>query len=270
MSRFVQLEGRLTLTGANADRRIRVRDSHLVRVGAALAHELIVVRKLGPLAADAEVGQALAPFAIDAVAARAGIDAGELKALAGELGAATGKALVIAGGSAGASASGPAVELAALLLNVTLGAFDAGLFDEAAAEEPPTGGGAALAALAGEMRAGNVEMLIVAGVNPVYDAPASPGLRRGWRPRQSRSPRRSRQVPFVVSLNDRLDETSLLADLLAPVSHPFECWGDVSLPRGVQADPAAGHPAALRHARPPRRPRRVGRRRWATRPRSRP
>ena len=55
MSRFVQLEGRLTLTGANADRRIRVRDSHLAPVGAALAHELIVVRKLGPLAADAAV-----------------------------------------------------------------------------------------------------------------------------------------------------------------------------------------------------------------------
>jgi len=44
MSRFVQLEGRLTLTGANADRRIRVRDSQLPRVAAALAHELIVAR----------------------------------------------------------------------------------------------------------------------------------------------------------------------------------------------------------------------------------
>ncbi len=43
MSRFVQLEGRLTLTGANADRRIRVRDSHLAAVAAALANELVVV-----------------------------------------------------------------------------------------------------------------------------------------------------------------------------------------------------------------------------------
>ncbi len=60
---------------------------------------------------------------------------------------------MVAGGSAGASASGPAIELAALLLNITLGAFDAGLFDEAAAAEPFSGGGAALAALAGEMAA---------------------------------------------------------------------------------------------------------------------
>ena len=59
MSRFIQLEGRLTLTGANADKRIRVRDSHLAAVAAALAHELIVVRKVGPLAADVAVATAL-------------------------------------------------------------------------------------------------------------------------------------------------------------------------------------------------------------------
>ena len=224
MSRFVQLEGRLTLTGANADRRIRVRDSHLAVVAAALAHELIVVRRLGPLAAEAGVAAALSPFGIDAAAKQAGLDAAVLTALAGELAAAPGRALVLAGGSAGASASGPALELAALMLNITLGAFEAGLFDASSAEEPYTGGGAALEALAADMRAGRVEMLIVAGVNPVYDAPAS--LKFG----EAMS-----KVPFVVSLNDRLDETSRLADLLAPASHPFECWGDASLPRGLVA-----------------------------------
>ena len=224
MSRFVQLEGRLTLTGANADRRIRVRDSHLARVAAALAHELIVVRRLGPLAADAEVGKALAPFAIDTVAAQTGLDANVLKALAGELAAAAGKALVVAGGSSGASATGPAIEIAALLLNTTLGAFDAGLLDEAAAAERFAGGGAALSALVEEMAAGRVATLIVAGVNPVYDGVPSVTFAEALA-----------KVPFVVSLNDRLDETSLLADLLAPTSHPFECWGDASLPNGLIA-----------------------------------
>ena len=224
MSRFVQLEGRLTLTGANADRRIRVRDSHLAAVAAALAHELVVVRGLGPLAADVEVGRALAPFAIDAVANGTGVDATLLKGLAGELAAGQGRALVVAGGSAGASASGPALELVAVMLNVTIGAFAAGLFDEAAASEAFSGGGAALSTLVAEMTAGQVEMLLVAGVNPVYDAPASLKFAEALA-----------KVPFVVSLNDRLDETSLLADVLAPVSHPFECWGDVSLPNGLEA-----------------------------------
>jgi molybdopterin-containing oxidoreductase family iron-sulfur binding subunit len=223
MSRFVQLEGRLTLTGANADRRIRVRDSQLARVAAWLAHELIVVRKIGPIAADAELTQALAA-ALGDIGAGTDLDVRVLTVLADELAGAQGRALVLAGGSASASASGPALEAATLLLNVTLGAFDAGLFDEAAAEEPYSGGGPALAALAEEMRAGQVELLIVAGVNPVYDAPWSLGFAEAMA-----------KVPFVISLNDRLDETSVLADLLAPLSHPFECWGDTSLPRGLQA-----------------------------------
>ncbi|MDX9735750.1 MAG: hypothetical protein RBU36_16600, partial [Thermoanaerobaculia bacterium] len=171
MSRFVQLEGRLSLTGANADERVRVRDSQLASVAAALAHELVVTRKVGPLAGSPEVAAALAPFAPEAVAKRAGLDPALLSRLAGELLAARGKAIVLAGGAASGSASGEALELAALLLNLTLDAYSAGLFDEAAAERPATGGAAALAALSDEMRAGKVSLLLVAGANPVYDAP---------------------------------------------------------------------------------------------------
>ena len=224
MSRFVQLEGRLTLTGANADRRIRVRDSHLAAVAAALVHELVVVRKAGPLAAVPEVATALAPFAIEAVARQAGVDPAVLKSLAGEIGGAAGRTLVMAGGSASTSASGPALELSALLLNVAAGAFDAGLFDEEAAAERASGGAAALSSLGAEMLGGGVEMLVLAGVNPVYDGFAS-----------ARFSEALGKVPFVLSLNDRLDETSLLADVLAPASHPLECWGDAALPKGLLA-----------------------------------
>ena len=224
MSRFVQLEGRLTLTGANADHRVRVRDSHLAAVAAALAHELIVVRRVGPLASVPEVASALAPFAIGAVSKQAGLQADGLTSLAGEMAAAANKALVIAGGTASTAAGGPALELAAVLLNTTLGAFDAGLFDQAVASEPFSGGGEALSALVEEMRGGQVEMLLVAGANPVYDGFSTVRFADGLG-----------NVPYVVSLNDRLDETSALADVLAPTSHPFECWGDASLPGGLKA-----------------------------------
>ena len=223
-SRFIQVEGRLTLTGANADRRVRVRDSHLAAVAAALAHELIVARRIGPLAARPEVAAALAPFAIDAVAGRTGVDALVLHSLADELAAAHGRALVVAGGTASRSASGPALELTAVLLNATLGAFEAGLLDLTAAAEPFSGGAAALSTLAGEMRAGQVDLLLVAGVNPVYDGFSQANFADALA-----------KVPYVVSLNDRLDETSAFADVLAPVSHPFECWGDASLPGGRKA-----------------------------------
>ena len=222
MSRFVQLEGRLTLTGANADRRIRVRDSHLAMAGAALAHELIVVRRLGPLAGDAAVARALAPFAIETVAPVIDIEASVFRMLTDALAAAGRRAVVIAGGSASTSASGPALELATLLLNMTLGAFEGDVVEETALA--PVDGGAGLAALAADLRGARVDLLIVAGANPVYDAPAAMQFGEALA-----------NATFVASLNDRLDETSLVADVLAPTSHPFECWSDSSLPRGLVA-----------------------------------
>ena len=224
MSRFIQIEGRLSLTGANADARIRVRDSHLASVACALAHELVVVRALGPLAGDAAVAQALAPYTIEATAQATGLTADALRGLAGELARAKDHAVVVAGGSASSTASGVALETAALVLNVTLGAFDAGHFDDAQAALPATAGADALASLADALRARSVDMLIVAGANPVYDAPAGTAFAEALG-----------KVPLVVSLNDRVDETSALADILAPLSHPFECWADAALPGGAVA-----------------------------------
>ena len=224
MSRFVQLEGRLTLTGANADRRLRVRDSQLAAVASALLHEVVVARQVGPLATDAALAQALAPFTVAAVAGLTGLGEDALTGLANELVAARGKAVVLAGGSASESASGLALETAVLLLNLSLDAFGAGLLEDGAGPDPADGGAAALQELVAAMNAGKLKALVVAGANPVYDAPASLGFAEALG-----------KVPLVVSLNDRLDETSRLADLLAPASHPFECWGDAALPRGVCA-----------------------------------
>jgi molybdopterin-containing oxidoreductase family iron-sulfur binding subunit len=224
MSRFVQLEGRLTLTGANADRRVRVRDSQLAAVASALLHEVVVTRQIGPLAADAGIAPALAPFTVAAVAGLTGVRPETLSGLADELVAARGRTVVVAGGSASESPTGLALETVVLLLNLSLDAFTAGLLEDGAGPEPVDGGAAALTALAADMKAGKVKTLLVAGANPVYDAPTAVGFAEALA-----------KVPLVVSLNDRLDETSRLADLLAPVSHPFECWSDAALPRGVVA-----------------------------------
>ena len=230
MSRFVQFEGRLTLTGANADRRVRVRDSQLAALAAAVAHELIVSRGQGPLAQDAAAHAALAPYSPAAVAKRSGVDAAVIVATAGELLAAKGSSLVLAGGSASTASRGDALELAVLLINDSLGNYQAPVFDHAqhgAAlhSKPPANTGArALIELVEDMRAGTIATLIVAGANPVYDAPAELDFAKAMA-----------RVPFIVSLNDRHDETSALADFLAPASHAFECWGDAEHPGGILA-----------------------------------
>ncbi len=224
MNRFVQLEGRLTLTGANADKRIRVRDSQLAAVASAVAHEIVVTQKAGPLAADAEVTKALEPFSPREVSKLTGVKEEEITKLASELVAAKGKAIVLAGGSASESATGIALEMAVVLLNLSIDAYASGLFDETFAEDPGAGAIQGFAALVDDMKAGKVATLLIAGANPVYSAPVSLGVVEALA-----------KVPFILSLNDRLDETSALADFLAPASHAFESWCDIQLPHGLLA-----------------------------------
>ncbi len=220
MSRFIQLEGRLTLTGANADRRVRVRDSELATVAAALAHEVIVERNVGPLAGDTALAEILAPF--PAAAEQAGVSRSLLAELAEELLAARGRAAVLAGGSASHGANGPTLEAATVLLNASLGNYDGSGFEPGAGDDEGNGGLAALHALAGEMRDGKVSTLIIAGTNPVYDAPLDFAEALA-------------SVDLVVSLNDRIDETAALADYLAPASHELESWGDERIGPGLVA-----------------------------------
>ncbi len=219
MNRFVQFEGRLTLTGANADQRVRVRDSQLAVVAAAVAHEIIVVAGHGPLAREAAVVAALQPFAAASVAATAGVDASVIGAVARQLVQAGSAGVALAGGSASDASSGVALETAVILINQSLNGYAAPAFDEAIRVPLSASGTADLAALVDDIRAGRVGTLLIAGVNPVYDAPPALDVAGALA-----------QVGLVVSLNDRLDETSALADYLAPASHPLECWGDACLP----------------------------------------
>jgi len=224
MSRFVQLEGRLSLTGANADARIRIRDSRLASAAAAVAHEIIVAKGVGPLAGDAAVRAALAPYAPQAAAPVCGVEAGALQGLAAELIAAGPKGLALAGGPSDETTTGPGLELAVMLINLSLGAYDGALFEGERTWTIPHGGADALTALAADMASGKVKTLIIAGANPVYDAPGGVDFAAAMA-----------EVELVVSLADRVDETAALADWLAPSSHPLEAWSDAALPGGIRA-----------------------------------
>ncbi len=224
MGQFLQFEGRLTLTGANADRRVRVRDSQLAAVACAIAHEIVVVQRHGSLADDETMVQALKAFEPAAVTQTSGVSAELLQAVAGQLLAAKGNAVVLAGGSASQGATGLALELATLVINHSLGAYDSPLFDRWAAPAPVAASAAVLAKLAEQLQAGKVSTLIIAGTNPVYDAPPRTGFAAAMA-----------KCPLVLSLNDRVDETSAGADWLAPTSHPLEAWGDAQLHGGMVA-----------------------------------
>jgi molybdopterin-containing oxidoreductase family iron-sulfur binding subunit len=69
--------------------------------------------------------------------------------------------------------------------------------------------------LVGEMNAGRVEILVIAGGNPVYTAPADLGFANGLA-----------NVPLRVHMSPNVDETSILCHWHIPESHFLESWSD--------------------------------------------
>lgn len=214
MSRLVAFEGMLTLTGANADDRYKVRPSDLAHVCMALAHEVIVTAKAGPLASNGQAKSSVTAFTADAVSKRTGVDAAVLKAVGAELAKHVNGAIVVAGGIASSTENGVELEAAVNLLNAALGA-DGHTIERDTVTRQSQGQLSQLKALIDDINSGKIDALVVAGPNPVYSAPAELGLEAALK-----------NIPFFVSCNDRIDETSAYANFLATGSHFLESWGD--------------------------------------------
>ncbi len=73
----------------------------------------------------------------------------------------------------------------------------------------------ALKELVGEMNAGKVDLLVILGCNPAYDAPADLDFAAALK-----------KVRSSVHLSQFDDETSFLCDWHIPEAHPFEHWSD--------------------------------------------
>ena len=69
---------------------------------------------------------------------------------------------------------------------------------------------------ADEMRRGEVNAVLVRGVDPAHGTPASMQFGRSMR----------ENVPFIASFSNFMDETTLQADLVLPDQATLESWGD--------------------------------------------
>ena len=223
MSKFYSVESTMSLTGSNADDRLPVRVGEEYKVALAVAHELIVVRKVGPYAADAAVASALASYTADQVGAELGAGAAaKIKQIAKDLAGARGKSIVVAGDISTRTQNSLALQVATNLLNSTLG-NEGVTIDGTAQPFAKVGNGfAGIQKLITDMKAGAVDALVVHGVNPAYALPASLGFEDA-----------SKKVPLVIRVADREDETGYLADYVLPSHHFLENWGDVQPRKGV-------------------------------------
>jgi Fe-S-cluster-containing dehydrogenase component/anaerobic selenocysteine-containing dehydrogenase len=219
-SKFIAFEGRMTLTGAAADERHRVAPSDFLYVALAVAHELILGNNLAPLASDPNVRAALKDYSADSLGPKVGVSPDAIKGAAAALKDAGPRGLAIAGRNGG-GADAARLEAVVALLNEALGAVGTTV------EHKPTQQGsadfAAVKKLVTDLNAG-VDVLIVVGLNPAYDAPPALGLGEAVT-----------KAKNLIVIDTHPTETGDKAALVAPAAHFLESWGDSNPLQGVYA-----------------------------------
>ncbi len=196
-SYHAQIESRVSLTGSNADERF----------SRSPAETRLMIRQLvAAIAAKAGISVPMvANGAVDEV----------VKKLGERLWNARGKGLVVSG------LNDLDAQIQINFINHILGNY-ASTVDIERPSYQKQGNDAELKSLLDELKAGSVSALFIQGCNPVYDVADGEGIGE-W----------INQVPFVVSIAERVDETAHVANAVCPEPHALESWNDAEPVAGV-------------------------------------
>jgi molybdopterin-containing oxidoreductase family iron-sulfur binding subunit len=198
MNRLYVVESTLTTTGAKADHRMPIKASEVESFGRAVA------RALGVSAGDP--GQ---------LAAEAGKMA---EAVAKDLKAASGKSIVIAGEHQPA-----AVHALAHAINAALNNPGSTITYTDSIEANPVDQIASISELVNDMNHEKVDLLVIIGANPVYNAPAVWDQKAG---KEVKFVDAMQKVATRVHLGMYNDETAAYCQWHVPETHYLETWGD--------------------------------------------
>ena len=194
MSRHIQFESGMTMTGTNADVRVAIKPSE---EGIAL---LNLYAALG--------GGTSAPKLANAKAATA------ISLVAKELSAARGRALVVSG------SNDIATQSIVNSINTLLGSYGTTI-DINNPSYQYRGNDADFVAFVAEMQRGEVDAVFFLDSNPAYSSVIAKDFTEGLN-----------KVKLKVSFADRIDETASLCNVVAPVPHYLETWGDANAVAG--------------------------------------
>ncbi|WP_257666063.1 TAT-variant-translocated molybdopterin oxidoreductase [Parapedobacter tibetensis] len=194
MSRHIQFEGGLSLTGTNADVRIAVKPSEEGPLLIALYNEITGNTLAGALSSNAKAQTAL-------------------KLVAQELKQARGKAVVVAG------ANDVAIQTLVNAINVALESYGATI-DLDNPSYQFKGNDEAFASFLAEANRGAVDVAFFLNSNPLYDYYNTEVVKEALG-----------KIKFKLSFADREDETASELDAIAPNHNFLESWGDAH-PRG--------------------------------------
>ena len=197
MSRLYVIEPMLSVTGSNADHRFRVAAADVAGIAIALAAQLASAHNVR--VGDIVAGQKTPPEA-----------AAWIPAIAKDLAAAGGRAIVVAG-----SRQPPLVHALVAAINDALGAVGRTVLYTDVTDVDEIDNAADVADLAQALAAKQVDALVILGGNPAYDAPADLKIADLLA-----------SVPMSFHVSSHFDETSDKCTWHVPRAHEYEAWGD--------------------------------------------
>lgn len=196
MSKHIQIEANMSLSGASADKRIPLTVTEQKYALVAIYNAITGAGVSVPAIANKAYAEAVAKAAQQVKAA----------------------------GSAGVVVTGLDDVNAQLLVIAINNALQSAAFNPAGARLVRKGNAKAVAQLVADMKAGSVHTLIMNGVNPVYTLPNSADFVEGLK-----------KVKLSVSFSLKEDETASITTIAAAAPHYLESWGDVSVAKGYYA-----------------------------------
>ncbi len=199
MSRHIQFETGMSITGSNADTRVPIKASQQGMALISLYNELSGASLAGTKKLD------------DNAAANA------IKVVAKELMAAKGRALVVAG------SNDVAAQVLVNAINSLLGSYGSTI-DLDTTIKKYAGNDSEFTDFIGEMKRGEVDAVFFIDANPAYNYYKTKDFTDALA-----------KVKLRVSFCDQKDETALLCNVLAPASHYLESWGDTEVVDGYYA-----------------------------------
>ena len=214
---LIQIEPKMTLTGANADHWVPIRPGTEGILALGIANLLINEHHRAASAVPASVVSLINKYNPATVTSLTGVPGEQVSKIARLLNERS-PSLVISGASAEGHENGYQNAVAAMLLNIirgnvgkTIKASGQFPFPQMTAKQGNTRDLVSFAKAADQKR---YDAVFFYGTNPVFTAPVSLGLTE-----------KLKNIPFKVAFSQFEDETTMQADLVLPMASALEDWG---------------------------------------------
>ncbi len=204
------VEGGMSLTGMNADVRIRMKPEYQTEFLLSLINELVAGNHVPGAYRTGEILNTVGGFTLSGFAQKYSVDEKKLTELVKDLVDGKGKSIILAGNTMPEE-----VHVLSNLLNEMLG--NTALYDYSSVHLKNTAPSSneEMKQLVEKMSNGSVKVLIHFDSNPVYHLPKDLNYEEN-----------ARKVPAVITLSEAPNETVSVSTYTLPLNNPLESWGD--------------------------------------------